>query len=802
MTIRRGGDTLFPSLPSPRMNLSKKRICVTAAIVAAVLLIVFLSWPLPDALNDTDTQRSVAILDRNGDLLYDVRKPTLGLKSRLTLARIPDSALQALIATEDRTFYTHPGVSLRGISRAVWQNISSGQVVSGGSTITQQLVRNLLESKRRDVFYKAYEGYLAFRLELKFSKDDILEEYLNTAYFGHQAYGIEAAAKTFFGKQPSELSLAETTLMIGLLQSPSAYDPFSHFSAAKSRQKRVLQSMVDVGILSDAQRSEALEEPITLSRARTPINAPHFVFWLLQEHPEIAEGNRSVRTTLDLGLQREVERIVDYNVDRLADANVTSAAVVVLDAKTGEILAMVGSRDYFDADHDGAVNVAISARQPGSALKPFVYAQAMALGDTPATTVSDIETQFFTQEGNPYVPRNYDYGYHGLVRYREALANSFNIAAVKTLEKVGVLRLMGFLKSAGVSTLTLAPEHYGLALALGDAEVRLLELTQAYAMFARGGMTLQPVALLGETSGKGTRILDEKIAWQISNILSDNDARLAEFGDESPLLLPFPSAAKTGTTRNSRDNWTVGYTPDRVVGVWVGNPDNTPMRGTSGITGAGPIYHDVMLAAMQGVAPAAFRRPSGLTDVTICRLSGLLPTPQCPGVLTEHFVTGTQPTKHDDMFRTFRIDTRNGLLATDSCPPENVAEKIFAVFPVELRKWARENGWQQAPTTYSPLCGGAGVPAIEEPSSLEITKPSASDSFKLDPLVPDSNEHVWFEASADSGVRTVEWYVNGVKVGTGKAPDFRFSWSPKPGNFIIEAAAGELRKQINIEVLR
>ncbi|HRH93818.1 MAG TPA: penicillin-binding transpeptidase domain-containing protein, partial [Candidatus Peribacteria bacterium] len=493
---------------------------------------------------------------------------------------------------------------------------------------------------------------------------------------------------------------------------------------------------------------------------------------------------------------------VDYNVDKLADANVTSAAVVVLDAKTGEILAMVGSRDYFDEQHDGAVNVAVSARQPGSALKPFVYALAMQRGDTPATTVADIETQFFTQEGNPYVPRNYDYGYHGLVRYREALANSYNIAAVKTLEKVGVAQLMGFLKSAGVSTLSLTPEHYGLALALGDAEVRLLELTQAYGMFARGGTTLRPVALLGETSGKGERVLDEKIAWQVSDILSDNDARVAEFGDQSPLLLPFPSAAKTGTTRNSRDNWTVGYTPDRVVGVWVGNADNTPMRGTSGITGAGPIYHDVMLAAMQGVAPSAFRRPAGLTDVTVCRLSGLLPTPQCPGVLTEHFIAGTEPKKRDDLFRTFRIDSRNGLLATDACPPQFVQQKDFAVFPVELRKWARENGWQQPPVANSPLCGGAGTAVPAEPASLEITKPSASDSFKLDPLVPDRNEHVLFEAAADSGVRTVDWYVDGTKVGTGKAPDFRFSWSPKPGEFTIEAVSGDLRRQVRIEVLR
>lgn len=782
------------------MKLSKKRICTAAASVAAVLLIVFLGWPLPDALTDADAERSVTILDRHGEVLYEVRKPTLGLKNHIPLPKIPAAAVQALVATEDRTFFGHPGVSARGIVRAVWQNVSSGRIVSGGSTVTQQLVRNLLQSRRRDAAYKAYEAYLALRLELWMSKDDVLEAYLNTAYFGHQAYGILAASKTIFAKHPSELSLAENALLIGLLQSPSAYDPFVNFPAAKERQKRVLQSMVDTGAITDEQRVEAEREPLTLSRGRTAISAPHFVFWLLQEHPEIADGSRSVRTTLDLALQREAERIVEYNVDKLADANVTSAAVVVLDARTGDILAMVGSRDYFDDQHDGAVNVAVSARQPGSALKPFVYALALEDGATPATTVADIETQFFTQEGNPYTPRNYDYGYHGLVRYREALANSYNIAAVKTLEKVGVEQLMRFLREAGVSTLTRSPEHYGLALALGDGEVRLLELAQAYGVFARGGTTLIPTALAEEGAGGGKRILDERVAWQIADILSDSDARLAEFGSTSALSLPFPSAAKTGTTRNSRDNWTVGFTPDRIVGVWVGNADNTPMRGTSGVTGAGPIYHDVMLAAMRGVEPVDFRRPPGLVDVTVCRLSGLLPTPECPAVLEEHFIAGTQPTAKDDIYQTVRIDRRNGLLANASCPPNVIQERVFAVFPAELRKWARENGWQQAPVTQSPLCeDGASAPV---PASwLDITRPSVSDSFKLDPLVPDSHERIVFEARASDDIRTIDWHVNGKRVGSGAAPDFRLEWQPIPGDFTVEAVSAVLRRSISIEVI-
>ncbi len=782
------------------MKPTTKRIIRVASVSAAALVIVFLAWPLPDALLESDSERSTTILDRHGDVLYEVRKPTLGLKNRIPLSQIPQTLLDAVIAVEDRDFYRHPGINPRGTLRAAWQNLTTGRVVSGGSGITQQLVRNLLGSKRRDVAYKLYEAYLALRLELKLSKDDILEEYLNTAYFGHQSYGIKSAATTFFGKTPSELSLAENAMLAGLPQSPSAYDPFKNFSAAKERQKRVLQAMVDAGIIDDARRTEALEEPITLSRGKTAIEAPHFVFWLLAKHPEIAAVGRPVRTTLDLGLQREVERIVEYNVDKLAEANVTSAAVVVLDAENGDILAMVGSRDYFDDAHDGAVNVAVAARQPGSALKPFVYALAMAQGDTPATTVADIETQFFTQQGNPYIPRNYDYGYHGLVRYREALANSYNIAAVKTLEKVGVLKLMDFLTDAGVTTLTQTPEHYGLALALGDAEVRLLELSEAYGIFPRGGRTLASRGLLGADTEAPKRILDDKVAWLIADILSDNDARLAEFGAASPLLLPFPSGAKTGTTRNSRDNWTVGFTTRRIVGVWVGNADNTPMRGTSGVTGAGPIYHDVMLAAMADLKPESFPRPAGIVEANVCRLSGMLPTPLCPSTVKERFVAGTVPDAKDDVYRLFRIDTRNGLLADSGCPQAVVEERVFAVFPAELRKWARENGWQQAPSEPSPLCNGSATSRDE--TWLDITRPGPGDSFKLDPLIPNEHEKVIFEARASDDVRTAQWTVDGTAVGVAKAPDFRFEWAPSAGQHVVGISAGGVAKTLRIEVLQ
>jgi len=466
---------------------------------------------------------------------------------------------------------------------------------------------------------------------------------------------------------------------------------------------------------------------------------------------------------------------------------------------------MVGSADYFDIAHDGAVNVAVSARQPGSSLKPFTYALAMVKGDTPATTVADTFVQLFTEDGNPYTPRNYDYDFHGLVRYREALANSYNIAAVKTLEKVGVGELMGLLRAAGVTTFTRDPEFYGLALTLGSGEVKLLELAKAYGIFPRLGFTLPLKVLQDEEVPQGQRVLDEKVAWLISDILSDNDARLPEFGESTPLsVAPYTVAAKTGTTRNARDNWVIGYTSERIVGVWVGNANNTPMRGTSGVTGAGPIFHDVMEVAMNSLPVSDFARPAGIIETTICRISGKLPTPACPQTIQEYFVEGTEPKEQDTIYQERTIDVRNGFLAGQNCPPQFVQKRIFTLFPPEVRPWARENGYREPPLTASPLCNeGIDAPlGSSESDALTIMQPQSGDSILLDPLVPDEYENMIFEARAARSVTTIEWLVDGVSIGTADAPDFRKVWKPEPGTHQVEAVQGAERVRATIEVVK
>ncbi|OGJ80926.1 penicillin-binding protein 1C [Candidatus Peribacteria bacterium RIFOXYC2_FULL_58_10] len=768
------------------------------------LLALLFAWaaPVPRILLSPPSIAATKILDRNGSLLYEVRPSQSGLQQPLALTAIPKRLISAVLAIEDRGFYSHPGVSFKGIIRAMWQNVTAGRIISGGSTITQQLVRSRLQPNRRTFLSKIAEAFLAFKLEQKLTKDEILEAYLNSAFFGHQAYGVAAAAKTFFGKSVGELSTAECALLAGLPQSPSTLDPFANLPAAQSRQKIVLAAMRETDVITAEEERDAGMEPITLARDTVPILAPHFVMWMMQTRPGALEAD-SVSTTLDNALQMDVERIVSVHLKELAKQNVTSAAVVVLDARTGDVLAMVGSADYFDATHDGAVNSALAPRQPGSALKPFTYALAFSNGATAATTVADTETQFFTQEGNPYTPRNYDFSTHGLVRYREALANSYNIAAVKVAERVGIGKLLSFLRTIGLTTLTEAPEHYGLALTLGDGEVRLLDLAAAYGIFPRSGRTLKPRLLLSDTVSAGEQVLDPKIAWLVTDILSDGTARVEEFGAEGPLAFPFPVAAKTGTTRNSRDNWTVGFTPDVIVGVWVGNADNSPMRNTSGVTGAGPIFHDAMLKAAGRYPPKDFARPEGIADLAVCALSGKLPTPLCPHTITEHFIEGTEPTEPDDIFQSVSIDTRNGLLASADCLREFVRAETFAVFPKDSVQWALENGWPAPPRSLSPLCERTSSPSSKQPASwILITEPKANDSFALDPLVPDASEQIIFEAQASRDIERIEWFVDGKKIGTGKPPTFHLEWKPAPGAFAIEARSGGVSDQRRISVTR
>jgi len=811
--------------------------------------------PAPGELPERAAAPSSRIVDRHGRLLYEVIDPHLGKHSPLPLDEIPLALRQATVATEDASFYTNPGVELKGIVRAAWINLRGGDVLAGGSTITQQVARNLLMSPKerfeRTLVRKLRESILAWRLARIYSKDQILALYLNEIYYGNMAYGVQAAAEAYFHRSVGELDLAECALLAGLPQAPALYNPLVDLEAALRRQRVVLDLMVDQGYLTWQAADLAAQERLQFSASPFPIRAPHFVWyaWSALERDlgveRLAAGGLEVRTTLDVDLQEKGEEIVRRRLASLRerggpDRNVNNAALLALDPRTGEILVMVGSADYFSDQIVGAVNVCLSPRQPGSALKPITYAVAFdpawqgrpdritrwgVLPFTPATMLVDVRTSFLTRENVGYVPLNYDLRWHGPVLLRQALGSSYNLPAVKVLDAVGIEALTAQARRMGITTFDLAPsarsgaQRFGLALTLGGGEVRLVDLTAAYAALAMGGQRVSPVAVREVVDAEGQtiytpaptpreQVLDERVAYLITDILSDEWARLPSFGEGSALYIGRPAAAKTGTTTDWRDNWTVGYTPDLVAGVWVGNADNAPMVHVSGISGAGPIWHDFMDWALKGTPPASFKRPEGLVEVEVCALSGQRPTEQCPHRRREWFIAGTEPVQECDVHRSYRIDVATGLLATEDTPPERVIERVYAVYPPEALAWAIGQGLPQPPEAPESRVAQA-EPGAESriAAPLEIVSPFQNDRYRISPSLPREDQRLLVEARAggQAAFVRVTLYVDEQALASFDAAPYQTWWILEAGEHSIyavgETAAGEAVESEAIAVI-
>jgi 1A family penicillin-binding protein len=682
------------------------------------------------------------IYARDGQtLLYELFDD--GQRTVVPLEEVPWALKAATVATEDAHFYENPGIDLRGIVRAFWLNLD-GEVRSGGSTITQQLVRNVLLSpdERNEQSYerKLREAILAFQLSRQFSKDQILSFYLNEIYYGNMAYGIEAAAQNYFGKHARELNLAESALLAGLVQSPTHLNPLTASEAAKERQRVVLQSMLKHGYIDQQQADMAYATPIKLRPSTVDIKTPHWVFYvrgLLEQRygaNMMRRGGLRVVTTLDPALQSLTEQAVREQIAQLHDRNANNAAVVVIDPKTGEILAMVGSVDYNDATIDGQVNVALAPRQPGSALKPIVYAAALMHGWTPATIIWDTPTDF-----DGYQPTNYDNQFHGPQRLRMALANSYNIPAVKALQFVGINAFHDLAEAMGISTLQ-ERERYGLAAALGAGEVTLLDLTQSYTTFANGGVAQPPTAISKVTTShgevlyvheasQGVQVLGPRgdaIAYLISDILSDNDARTPMFGSNSVMRLSDdrPAAVKTGTSNDYRDSWAIGYTPDLAVGVWVGNTDSTPMQEVAGANGAGAIWQQIMERSHAGKPHQPFIRPPNVDEATICASTGLL-ADSCSDMVAERFVSDALPTPQADQYIMVTLGATGDCLATDLTPVAERQQRTFLVVPPDVQAWTIPQPPTRPCTTPSTsatteLFNLDVVAAIESPSQNAV----------------------------------------------------------------------------------
>jgi len=619
----------------------------------------------------------------------------------IPLSSIPKDLQQATIAIEDRNFYKHGAIDIQGIIRAALVNLQNERV-EGGSTLTQQLVKSSLLTPERTIERKAKEIILSFIVEAIYPKNKILEMYLNQVAYGGTAYGVDAASQVYFNKSISDLTLAESAFLAGLPQAPSRYSPFgSHPEEGKARQQRVLQAMFEEGYITEEQMNQAKEEGLEFSAIRDEIKAPHFVFYikefLTEKYGEkvIDQGGLSITTTLDLKVQKIVDDAIATEGATLQESNWYNAAAVVTHPMTGEVLAMAGSRDYFDSDREGNVNVAIANRQPGSSIKPINFATGLINEYTAATPFVDKRVCFPNPGQASYCPRNYDGAFHGVVQMREALANSYNIPAVKMLKLNTTESMIRVAEKMGITTFTDDPDRYGLSLTLGGGEVTMLQMTEAFGVFANSGyrVPLQPILKIERADGEiieeyekptsilsGIKAIPEGVAFIISHILQDNAARTPAFGANSPLKIPdYPVSVKTGTTNDYRDNWTIGYTPSYVASVWVGNNDNTPLRGvTSGVTGAAPIWNDIMTALLEGTDPEELKQPESVVGANICSDSGLRPQAdgspyRCP-TKYEYFIKDTIPNKVDPGLTKVFIDKTTNALAAPG-QTENVEER-------------------------------------------------------------------------------------------------------------------------------
>ncbi|MFO7676399.1 MAG: penicillin-binding protein 1C [bacterium] len=763
-------------------------LAVAAALpqVVFVALVAYLAVPVPGAVLRGDGFRSLELTDRNGGQLRVVRSAPWGTAHWLALDEMGPHLPLIAVEVEDRRFRYHPGVDPVGLARALVANVRAGRVVAGGSTISQQLVRNRYPAARRTLPVKLAEMLEAVRLELHADKRAVLEAWLNRVPFGGSVWGVEAASRRYFDRSCRELSPAQAAFLIGLARAPAGYDPYRNYRRALARQRDILAMLRRRGRLGEFEYRQALAESVVVRRPRGRFLAPHFCELVLKRGHGIGDGEDRVRTTLDLGLQRTCEALVDRQLELLAGSRVTNGAVVVLDRRAGDVLAMVGSRDWFDPD-EGQVNACLSPRQTGSAVKPFVFALGFESDLTPATILPDLPSWFGEAAGS-YRPVNYDRQWRGPVPARQALACSYNIPAVRVLERLGPERLLGFLRAAGATGLDRTANHYGLALALGVGDMSLLELTNAYRLLANRG-EFTPVRLLaGDEPAEPTRLLSPEAAWLVTDILSDNDARAAGFGEFSSLDLPFPCAVKTGTSKDYRDNWAIGYTSDYVVGTWVGNFDGSPMRRVSGVTGAGPLFRDVMLAAQQR-EPAHFPMPDGIAEVQVCPVSGARPGPHCPTAVREFFCRGREPSKYCEVHRLIAFDPVSGRPAAGRLDSAAADWRVVEHYPPEYRAWMEEqaglaDGERLVAITPSGSASGreSGRPAVLFPDD--------GDVFKLDPDISRAAQAVRLRAAVPEGTTEAVWLLDGRELARVEPPGGWF-WPLEPGRHTLRVRAGK-----------
>ena len=768
----------------------RRKILVASALTALLALALWIRLgPIPSGLLDNTAAPSTIVVDRNGIPLYEARADDGTKMISLSADALPAMLVAATIAAEDRRFWRHPGIDPIAMLRALKRDVRELSFVEGGSTISQQVAKLLLNResphRRRGVSAKVHEGILALRLEHRYTKQQILALYLNLAAYGNQIVGAERASRAYFGCAASMLTPAQAAFLAGLPQRPSDFNPYRSFNAARARQHVVLVRMERARTLSSPRVEEALAERLTLNRDSSPFTAPHFVEMVLANTGD--QRPDRIQTTIDRELQADVRGIVDSQRATLEQHGAANVAVVVLDNRSGEWLAWEGSGDYFDAAHGGTINGPAVARQPGSALKPFTYALAFENGFDPASVLPDVPSHFPTAEpGVLYSPRNYDGRYRGPLLARRALAGSENVPAVALASEIGVPNLLRLLLRAGFSTLDRNASYYGLGITLGNAEVRLDEMVVAYSAFARGGEWIAPSYLVDAPRREKRPLVSARTAFWITDVLSDAEAREYVFGRGGSLDFPFPVAAKTGTSQAYHDNWAIGYSRHVTVGVWVGNFDRKPLRNSSGVTGAGPIFHAVMLAAEKRAArqpsddhfdpfePATSELNAGVRSIEICALSGLPANDWCPNRRREWVAAESR---------------------TLPCSWHHLTDGgLLTVWPANYRQWARDHGMDRDAPQFRESVDTVSAVASRSSSSgaLRISSPPDGATYLIDPTLRREFQALALRAVA-STPGAVQWSVDDRSLGTSES-DRPTSWPLVPGShtFRVRDAAGQV----------
>ncbi|MFN6581621.1 MAG: penicillin-binding protein 1C [Aulosira sp. ZfuVER01] len=754
------------------LNRSKKGKVILALLLMCLAVRLMPYFAPVRATDIQQSQLAMQFSDRNGLPLGTILTRDREHTAVVPLDRVSPQFIQAILAAEDGSFYDHGALDLKAVVRAMKEAIHAKKVVSGASTITMQLSR-MLDPVPRNLGGKLREIWLAWRLTAGMNKDEILAAYVNRLPMGGNIYGVEAAARTYFSIPASDLNLAQASLLAAIPNNPTYFDPLEHWERLKQRQKYVLKQMVqDSYITSSLAEHAATEKVVFQSRQRGIIAAPHFLFWLAsQQSTPTEEGEGIICTTINRPLQQFVEAQVKQVISSLAPNNVHDAAALVIDNHTGEVLAYVGSPDYFNEAKLGRNDGVQALRQPGSTLKPFVYELALEKGAIrPNTILADVPAYYAIPGAKLYSPTDYTQTFLGPVRVRVALANSLNVPAVRVLEKVGVPNFLEYLHQLGFEHLNQTPEYYGLGLTLGSGEVSLWELARAYVTMARQGEAISLVTTFSNSSIRLGKFATEgnppgnfpqnpkskiqnRTAWQlIIDMLSDRHARATAFGVDSVLNLPFPSAVKTGTSSNFRDTWTVGFTSDYTVATWVGNFSGEPMRQVSGVTGAAPLWNRIMLHLHEHQEPSSFTPPEGLVQLPICAISGLKPTPNCASVVQEYFYPEDK-------------------IAYETQQPSNL--------PPEYDEWLAK----QQQSTFNT-------------SNLRILSPHNGDLFLLYPG-EQTTQKLEFKL-VGKAAEPVEWLLNGEKLAIDSANSL--FWYLRPGKWTLEARSGESSDRVNFQV--